>query len=253
MRLQGKSALITAAGQGIGRACALSMAAEGALVWATDVNPKSLECFEGVQNIFTMSLNVLDKSSILRAIAAIPAIDVLFNCAGHVHTGSIESSTDKDWDFAVDLNIRSQFWMIQAALPKLLTSRKASIINIGSVSSLKGMPSRFLYCTTKAAVIGLTKSVAADYVTQGVRCNAICPGTVMTPSYDERVSASPDPSDAHRMYVAAHPMRRLAEPSEIAPLVVFLASDESSFVTGQAFAIDGGLTTLSVGSSASRP
>jgi 2-keto-3-deoxy-L-fuconate dehydrogenase len=243
MRLQGKTALVTAAGQGIGRASALALAAEGAQVWATDVNPSLLASYEGVQGVRTVELDVLDKSAIERVVAAMPAVDVLFNCAGFVHSGTAMQATDEEWNFALNLNVRSQFWAIQAALPKMLSAGRGSIVNMASVcSSIKGLPNRFIYGTTKAAVIGLTKSVAADFVADGIRCNAICPGTVDTPSLQDRINAYGDPEAARRNFVARQPMGRLAQAHEIAPLVVYLASDESLFVTGQAYAIDGGIT-----------
>ena len=246
MRLSGKTVLITAAGQGIGRASAVAMANEGATVWATDINPALLDTLKGTANIHTRVVNVLNKAEIQAVVAEIPAIDALFNCAGIVHAGHIEAATDDQWAMGFDLNVRAQFWMIQAALPKLLDSAKArggaSIINMASVcSSIKGLPNRFIYGATKAAVIGLTKSVAVDYVAQGVRCNAVCPGTVETPSLHERINAQPDPVVARQQFIARQPMGRLAQASEIAPLVVFLASDESAFVTGQAYTIDGGI------------
>ena len=243
MRLKNKTALVTAAGQGIGRASALALAAEGAQVWATDVNASLLETYEGVERIRAVQLDVLDKGSITRVIGEMPAIDVLFNCAGYVHNGSIQQATDEEWNFALNLNVRAQFWSIQAALPKMLKQGGGSIINMASVcSSIKGLPNRFIYGTTKAAVIGLTKSVAADYVADGIRCNAICPGTVDTPSLQDRINANDDPVAARKAFVARQPMGRLAQAHEIAPLVVFLASDESVFVTGQAYAADGGIT-----------
>jgi 2-keto-3-deoxy-L-fuconate dehydrogenase len=168
---------------------------------------------------------------------------VLFNCAGFVHSGAVMQATDEEWNFALNLNVRSQFWAIQAALPRMLAAGRGSIINMASVcSSIKGLPNRFIYGTTKAAVIGLTKSVAADYVADGIRCNAICPGTVDTPSLQQRIDAYADPQAARQNFIARQPMGRLAQAHEIAPLVVFLASDESAFVTGQAYAIDGGIT-----------
>jgi 2-keto-3-deoxy-L-fuconate dehydrogenase len=243
VRLKNKTALVTAAGQGIGRASALALAAEGAQVWATDVNPSLLKSYEGVERIRAVQLDVLDKASITRVIGEMPAIDVLFNCAGFVHNGSIQQATDEEWNFALNLNVRAQFWSIQAALPKMLAQGGGSIINMASVcSSIKGLPNRFIYGTTKAAVIGLTKSVAADYVADGIRCNAICPGTVDTPSLQDRISANADPVAARQAFIARQPMGRLAQAHEIAPLVVFLASDESVFVTGQAYAADGGIT-----------
>ncbi|HEX7892088.1 MAG TPA: SDR family oxidoreductase [Ramlibacter sp.] len=247
MRLKGKTALVTAAGQGIGRATALAMAAEGAQVWATDVNPKLLDGYEGVQGVRCVQLDVLDKAAIARVIGSMPRIDVLFNCAGFVHSGTVLQATDEEWNFALNLNVRAQFWAIQAALPRMLQNEggagKGSIINMASVcSSIKGLPNRFIYGTSKAAVIGLTKSVAADYVANGIRCNAICPGTVDTPSLADRINANEDPVAARKAFVARQPMGRLAKAEEIAPLVVFLASDESVFVTGQSYAADGGIT-----------
>ncbi|MDB5751146.1 MAG: dehydrogenase with different specificity (related to short-chain alcohol dehydrogenase)-like [Ramlibacter sp.] len=247
MRLKNKTALVTAAGQGIGRASVLALAAQGAQVWATDVNPQLLDSYEGVAGVCRASLDVLDKSEIARVVAAMPAIDILFNCAGFVHNGTVLQASDDEWSFALDLNVRAQFWTIQAVLPRMLENDgglgSGSIINMASVcSSIKGLPNRFIYGTTKAAVIGLTKSVAADYVAHGIRCNAICPGTVDTPSLNQRINAQADPEAARRAFVARQPMGRLARAEEIAPLVVFLASDEARFVTGQAYAADGGIT-----------
>jgi len=243
MRLEGKKALVTAAGQGIGRASALALAAEGAQVWATDVNAKLLESYKDVANITALPLDVLDKAAIHQLVGSLPALDVLFNCAGFVHGGNALQATDEDLEFAFQLNVRAQFWMIQAVLPKMQAKKGGSIINMASVcSSIKGLPNRFIYGTTKAAVIGLTKSVAADFVADGVRCNAICPGTVDTPSLQDRINANADPVEARKAFVARQPLGRLAQAHEIAPLVVFLASDESAFVTGQAYNIDGGIT-----------
>ena len=243
MRLKGKTALVTAAGQGIGHASVLAMAAEGAQVWATDVNEKLLERYAGVANVRTARLDVLDKDAIGAFFKSLPALDVLFNCAGVVHNGTALDATDKDLEFAFALNVRAQFWTIQAALPGMLAAGRGSIINMASVcSSMKGLPNRFVYGTTKAAVLGLTKSVAADFVTRGIRCNAVCPGTVDTPSLGERINANDDPEAARKAFIARQPMGRLAKAEEIAPVVVFLASDESVFATGQAFTVDGGLT-----------
>jgi len=242
MRLTGKTALVTAAGQGIGKASALAMAAEGAVVWATDVNEKLLASYAGVANIHTAVLDVMDKSAIQKMISGMAAIDVLFNCAGFVHAGTVLDATDEQWEAAFDLNVRSQFWTIQAALPNMLASKKGSIINMASVVSIKGLPNRFVYGASKAAVIGLTKSVAADYVAQGIRCNSICPGTVDTPSLADRINVHEDPVQARKNFIARKPMGRLAQAHEIAPLIVFLASDESAFVTGQSYGIDGGMT-----------
>ena len=243
MRLQGKKVLVTAAGQGIGRASALALAAEGAQVWATDIDTALLASYQGIEGITAMSLDVLDKAAIGRLVSGLVEIDVLFNCAGFVHAGTVLEATDAQWEFAFNLNARAQFWMIQAVLPKMIAGGGGSIINMSSVcSSIKGLPSRFIYGSSKAAVIGLTKSVAADFVGQGIRCNAICPGTVDTPSLQGRIDAFADPVQARKNFVARQPMGRLAQAHEIAPLVVFLASDESAFVTGQAYNIDGGIT-----------
>jgi 2-keto-3-deoxy-L-fuconate dehydrogenase len=243
MRLKGKTALVTAAGQGIGRASALALAAEGAQVWATDINASLLDSYDGVEGIRAAQLDVLNKAAIQNLVGAMPAVDVLFNCAGFVHAGSVLQATDDEWNFAFNLNVRSQYWTIQAVVPRMVAAGRGSIINMASVcSSLKGLPNRFIYGTSKAAVIGLTKSVAADFVGEGIRCNAICPGTVDTPSLQDRINAYDDPDEARRNFVARQPMGRLARAEEIAPLVVFLASDESVFVTGQTYAVDGGIT-----------
>jgi 2-keto-3-deoxy-L-fuconate dehydrogenase len=243
MRLEGKNVLVTAAGQGIGRASALAMAAEGALVLATDINAQLLESFAGVSNITTSRLDVTDKFAIQELVARIAPLDALFNCAGFVHNGTILQATDDDWNFAFNLNVRAQFWMIQAALPRMIANGGGSIINMSSVcSSLKGLPNRFAYGASKAAVVGLTKSVAADFVGQGIRCNAIAPGTVDTPSLGDRINSYADPVEARKNFVARQPMGRLAQAHEIAPIVVYLASDESVFATGQIFSVDGGMT-----------
>jgi 2-keto-3-deoxy-L-fuconate dehydrogenase len=243
MRLQGKTALVTAAGQGIGRASALALAAEGAQVWATDVNAALLDSYAGVANVTTLRLDVLDKAAIQSVVASLPPLDVLFNCAGFVHNGTILDATDAEWDFAFNLNVRAQFWMIQAVLPGMLQKGGGSIINMASVcGSLKGLPNRFIYGSSKAAVVGLTKSVAADYVARGIRCNAIAPGTVDTPSLGDRINSYADPAEARKAFVARQPMGRLAQAHEIAPIIVFLASDESVFATGQVFSVDGGMT-----------
>lgn len=242
-RLLNKRALITAAGQGIGRACAVAMAQEGAQVLATDVNPDALGALEGIPGIRTERLDVTDKGAIEALALRGPRIDVLFNCAGFVHSGTVLDATDDQWDFAFKLNVRSQFWTIRAFLPGMLEGGGGSIINMASIaSSIKGLPNRFIYGASKAAVIGLTKSVAADYVAKGIRCNSIAPGTVDTPSLHDRINAHADPQAARQAFVARQPMGRLATAEEIAPLVVFLASDESKFVTGQNYAADGGMT-----------
>jgi len=243
MRLKGKTVLVTAAGQGIGRASVLALAAEGARVWATDVNEQLLSAYAGVANVTALKLDVLDKAAIGAVVAQLPTLDVLFNCAGVVHNGTIEQAGDDDLDFAFRLNVRAQMWTIQAVLPGMLAAGRGSIINMASVcSSMKGLPNRFVYGTTKAAVLGLTKSVAADYVAHGIRCNAVCPGTVDTPSLGDRINANADPEAARKAFVARQPMGRLAQAEEIAPVVVFLASDESIFATGQYFTVDGGIT-----------
>ncbi len=241
-RLAGKTALVTAAGQGIGRASALAMTAEGAKVLATDINPALLNELDEAQmpSLETFVLDVRDDVSVREGTGS-RDIDVLFNCAGFVHHGKVLDCTDDEWDFAFDLNVRSAFRMIRAVLPGMLDRGSGSIINMSSaVSSIIGAPDRFIYGTTKAAVIGLTKSVAKDYVTSGVRCNAICPGTVDSPSLHERVAARGDYATAMQAFVDRQPMGRIGTADEIAALVVYLASDESAFVTGQTHTVDGG-------------
>ena len=248
LRLQGKTALITAAGQGIGHATALAMAREGARVIATDVNEASLASMAHVENVTTRRLDVLDDAAVAALFGELPPLQILFNCAGFVHHGTILDCSPADWAFSVNLNARAMYVAIRAALPKMLahfdaTGEGASIVNMASIAgSIKGLPNRFAYGTSKAAVIGLTKSVAADYVQRGIRCNAIAPGTVDTPSLAERISAFPDPVEARRMFIARQPMGRLAKPDEIAPMIVFLASDEAAFVTGNVYSCDGGMT-----------
>lgn len=241
-RLAGKLALVTAAAQGIGRASALAMAAEGARVIATDVNAEALKALKGSPNIETQVLDVLDDAAVARVIGDLPALDVLFNCAGYVHQGTLFDCSDRDWDFSFNLNVRAQWKTIAAALPKMIEAGGGSIINMASMcSSLKGFPNRFVYGASKAAVIGLTKAVAADYVGKGIRCNCVCPGTVDTPSLHDRIQSFADPVEAKKMFIARQPMGRLGSPEEIAPLVVYLASDESRFATGQPFVVDGGV------------
>ncbi|MEC7172160.1 MAG: SDR family oxidoreductase [Pseudomonadota bacterium] len=241
-RLTGKRALVTAAGQGIGRATALAMAAEGAEVCATDINGDSLAGLSGENGITTFILDVMDQDSVIAGVRKADP-DILFNCAGFVHHGTIFDATDDEWNFAHDLNVRSMFWTSRAALPAMLERGSGSIINMSSVaSSVIGAPNRFVYGVTKAAVIGLTRSIASDYVKSGVRCNAICPGTVMSPSLQDRLAATGDYDKAEEAFIARQPMGRFGKTGEIAALAVYLASDESGFVTGQAINIDGGWT-----------
>lgn len=237
MRLKGKRAFITAAGQGIGRASAEAYIAEGAIVTATDINGDLLDGLD----CETLALDVTDDAAVQAAITS-AAPDVLFNCAGFVHAGTILDTTDDEWDFAFRLNARAMFKSMQAVLPIMLASGAGSIINMASVAgSVTGVPGRFAYGSSKAAVIGMTKSVAMDYITQGVRCNCICPGTVDSPSLHERLTATGDYEAAMKAFVARQPMGRLGTAVEIAALAVYLGSDESSYTTGQAHIIDGGL------------
>ena len=245
-RLAGKTALVTAAGQGIGRATALAFVHEGAHVIATDVNAAALESLKAECGCVTDVLDVTKPDAIHAAHAKHGDIDVLFNAAGFVHAGTVLDCTEAEWDFAFTLNVRSQFRMIQTFLPGMLKRGNGSIINVASVAgSIKGAPNRFVYGTTKAAIIGLTKAVAADYITTGVRCNAICPGTVESPSLRDRISAQAKASgqtiaQVEAAFVARQPMGRVGRVDEIAALAVYLASDESSFTTGTAQIIDGG-------------
>jgi 2-keto-3-deoxy-L-fuconate dehydrogenase len=242
-RLAGKTAFITAAGQGMGRAAALAFAREGAKVWATDMNAKTVAELEGKEGIRTRALDVTDENAINKLAAEVGAIDVLFNCAGIVHHGSILDATTKDWDQAFAVNTKSMFLVSKAFIPGMLKRGKGSIINMASVaSSLKGLPNRFVYGASKAAVIGLTKAIAADFVAKGIRCNAICPGTVDTPSLQGRINAFADPVQARKDFVARQPMGRLGTVDDIMGILVFLASDESLFATGNAYSIDGGMT-----------
>ncbi|MGD1881044.1 MAG: SDR family oxidoreductase [Paracoccaceae bacterium] len=245
-RLSGKRALVTAAGQGIGRASALAMAKEGAKVFATDINTDALLTIrdQNHENIEIFELNARDDDSIKAGVERAQP-DVLFNCAGFVHHGNVLDAQDDEWDFAFDLNVRSMFRTIRAALPGMLERGGGSIINMSSAcSSVIGAPNRFIYGTTKAAVLGLTKSVAVDYITNGIRCNAICPGTVESPSLEDRLHALGEKvggyDEAKKQFVARQPMGRIAKAEEIAALVVYLASDESGFTTGQGHIIDGG-------------
>ena len=237
-RLSGKTALVTAAAQGIGKASAELFAREGARVIATDINEDLLAQVEGCQ---TRRLDVLDPDAIKALASELGAIDVLFNCAGIVHAGTILDCDERDWAFATDLNVTAQYRMIRAFLPAMLEAGGGSIVNMSSVaSSIKGVPGRFAYGATKAAVIGLTKAVAADFVAQGVRCNAICPGTVDTPSLNQRLADTGDYDAARKAFTARQPMGRLGKPEELARLALYLASDDSAFTTGQIHIIDGG-------------
>lgn len=239
-RLKGKKALVTAAGQGIGLSVAKTFAAHGATVLATDINSETLSQIHE-SGIATEVLDVTDKAAVDSIVQRAGPLDVLFNCAGFVHNGSIEDCDEEAWDFSFNLNVRSMYYTIRAAIPAMLENGGGSIINMSSVaSSLKGVPNRFVYSTTKAAVIGLTKSVAADYVTRGVRCNAICPGTVESPSLHDRLRATGDYEKAMRDFIARQPMGRLGTSDEIASLALYLASDEAAFTTGQTHVVDGG-------------
>jgi 2-keto-3-deoxy-L-fuconate dehydrogenase len=242
-RLAGKRVLVTAAAQGIGRAIAIAMAGEGALVLATDVNAALLIDLERAQNLTTDVLDVTDAAQIASLAHEQAPLDALVNVAGFVHHGSILECEERDYDFSMNLNVKSMYRMIRAFLPGMLDQGSGSIINVASVaSSIKGLPNRFVYGTSKAAVIGLTKAVAADHVRRGVRCNAIAPGTVESPSLDERIAAFDDPEAARRDFIARQPMGRLGRPEEIAAIAVYLAGDESAYATGQVFVVDGGLT-----------
>jgi 2-keto-3-deoxy-L-fuconate dehydrogenase len=248
-RLAGKRAVITAAGQGIGRASAIAFAREGAQVIATDINADTLKTLEKeVPGITVAKLDVLDLAAIEAFGKATGTIDVLFNCAGVVHAGDILQATEADWDFAFNLNAKAAFRMIRAFLPGMLAAGKGSIVNMSSVaSSVKGVPNRFVYSASKAATIGLTKAVAADYVAKGIRCNAICPGTVQSPSLDERLAAQGkaqgvSTEEVRQAFTARQPIGRVGTPEEIASLALYLASDESAYTTGTINVIDGGWT-----------
>ena len=241
-RLEGKSCLITAAAQGMGRAAAVAMSAEGARVIATDINAAGLEGLAGVE---TRALDVRDGDAIASLAQELGAVDVLFNCAGFVANGTILDCDESEWDYSFDLNVNSMYKMIKAFLPAMIAAGGGSIINMASVvSSVVAAPNRCAYGATKAAVIGLTKSVAADFVTTGVRCNAVCPGTVFSPSLEERLHATGDYAAAKAAFTARQPMGCIAQPEEIAPLFVYLASDDSKFVTGVAHMIDGGWSNV---------
>ena len=240
-RLTGKKALVTAAAQGIGEATARAFAAEGAEVVATDNNEDRLRGLEGVPGLTTRRLDVTRTDEVAAAAKEVGVVQVLFNCAGFVPQGSILECEEGDWDFSMDLNVKGMYRVIRAFLPAMLDAGGGSIVNMSSIASaLRGVPGRFAYTTSKAAVLGLTKAVAADFVGRGIRCNAICPGTVDSPSLQERIGAAEDAEAARKAFIARQPMGRLGRPEEIAALVVYLASDESAFVSGTAVSIDGG-------------
>jgi 2-keto-3-deoxy-L-fuconate dehydrogenase len=246
MRLQGKTIVVTAAGQGIGRATVLAMAREGAMIWATDINPELLKSYAGIPNIKTSVLNVLKTADVEAFAAKVGNIDVLFNCAGFVHQGDILNLSEADWDFSMDLNVKSMYRTIRAFVPGMLAQGHGSVINMASAASnIKGAPNRVIYSASKAAVIGLTRALAADYVSRGVRFNAICPGTIESPSLGERIQAVSNQSgktidEAREQFVARQPIGRIGKAEEIAYLAIYLASDESAFTTGTSQIIDGG-------------
>ncbi|MEM7445578.1 MAG: SDR family oxidoreductase [Pseudomonadota bacterium] len=242
-RLAGKTCVATAAGQGIGRATALAFAREGAIVYATDVNEASLASLREEDNsILTEKLDVLDPDAIKDFAARHKGVDVLFNCAGFVHHGTILDCEEKDWDFSFDLNVRSMYRLIKAFLPDMIANGGASIVNMSSAaSSVQGAPNRFVYGATKAAVVGLTKALASDHIRQGIRCNAICPGTIQSPSLEERIEAQGGDINAVRQaFIDRQPLGRMGTPDEVANLALYLASDESAFTTGTINVIDGG-------------
>ncbi|MEX3007475.1 SDR family oxidoreductase [Hoeflea sp. TYP-13] len=240
-RLEGKTALITAAGQGIGRATAEAYVREGAKVFAADINEGTLAELDAIDGITAIHLDVTDGQAVEAALKKTGPLDVLFNCAGFVHSGTILESDEEEWDFAFDLNAKSMFRLCQKVIPAMVERGGGSIINMSSVaSSLKGVPNRFIYSASKAAVLGLTKAIAADFVTKGIRCNAICPGTVDSPSLHERLRAMGDYDQALKDFIARQPMGRVGRTEEIAALAVYLGSDESAFTTGQFHIIDGG-------------
>jgi 2-keto-3-deoxy-L-fuconate dehydrogenase len=244
-RLAGKTAIITAAGQGIGRATAIAFADEGAVVWATDINEQSLASLSnsGRPGIRIRRLDVRESQDVADFAAKLGTIDILFNCAGYVHHGTVLDCEEKDWDFSFDLNVKSMYRTCRAFLPAMLAAGSGSIINMSSAaSSIKAAPNRFVYVATKAAVIGLTKAIAVDFIRNGIRCNAICPGTVQSPSLEQRIAAQGNVEKARSEFVARQPMGRLGHPEEIAALAVYLASEESSYTTGQIHIIDGGFS-----------
>ena len=243
-RLKNKNIIVTAAGQGIGKATAIAFHNEGADVIATDLNEKTLKTLnEEFPKIKVYTLDSTDNNAIQTFVKTYEKVDVLFNAVGFVHHGTILDCEEKDWDFSFNVNVKSMYMMIKSIIPKMLEQNKGSIINVSSIaSSIRGLPFRFVYGASKAAIIGLTKSIAADYVKQNIRCNAIAPGTVHTPSWEGRVSASKDPVQAKKDFIDRQPMGRLGTPEEIAAIAIYLASDESSFATGNTFSVDGGMT-----------
>ena len=243
-RLENKNIIVTAAGQGIGKATAIAFHNEGANVTATDLNEKTLtDLNKEFPKIKVLTLDSTNNTAIKKFADSISKVDVLFNAVGFVHHGTILDCEEKDWDFSFNVNIKSMYFMIKSIIPKMLDQKKGSIINIASVaSSLKGVPNRFVYGASKAAIIGLTKSIAADFVKQNIRCNAIAPGTVFTPSWEDRVRQSADPVKAKKDFIARQAMGRLGTAEEIASMAVYLAGDESSFTTGNTFSVDGGMT-----------
>jgi len=243
-RLEGKKIVVTAAGQGIGKATAIAFYNEGAHVTATDLNDKTLaDLNKEYPKIKVQNLDVTNNKNILEFVKTLNKVDVLFNAVGFVHHGTILDCEEEDWDFSFKTNIKSMFFMCKSILPLMIKQKKGSIINISSVaSSMKGFPNRFVYGSSKAAIIGLTKSIAADFVKQNIRCNAILPGTVYSPSWQERVNQSPDPVQAKKDFIARQPMGRLGTAEEIAAVAVYLASDDSTFTTGSAIAVDGGIS-----------
>ena len=243
-RLKDKNIVVTAAGQGIGRATAIAFNNEGANVHATDINDQTLETLnKEYPNIKVKNLDSTNKKAVEEFSTSLDQVDVLFNAVGFVHHGTILECDEKDWDFSFNVNIKSMYFMTKFIIPKMIKQNKGSIINVSSIaSSLKGLPNRFVYGSTKAAVIGFTKSLASDFIKNNIRCNAIAPGTVHTPSWEERVKASKNPEQAKKDFIARQPMGRLGRAEEIASLATYLASDESRFVTGVVHAIDGGMS-----------
>ncbi|MDA7573076.1 SDR family oxidoreductase [Candidatus Pelagibacter sp.] len=243
-RLEGKDIIVTAAGQGIGKATAIAFHNEGANVTATDLNEKTLtELNKEYPKIKIYTLDSTDNDATLNFIKSVDKVDVLFNAVGFVHHGTILECNEKDWDFSFNVNIKAMYFMCKSVLPLMIKQNGGSIINISSIaSSLKGLPNRFVYGTTKAAIIGFTKSIASDFVKQNIRCNAIAPGTVFSPSWQERVNQSPDPIQAKKDFIARQPMGRLGTAEEIASMAIYLAGDESKFTTGNTFSVDGGMT-----------